>query len=57
MVLRKHYLSKIEIDPKLSEWAIVVYRQLSNFSAISWWEQLNFQWDNDEVRFVLDQHA
>ena len=30
--------------------------QFSNFSAISWREQVNFQWD-DEVRFVLDQHA
>ena len=29
-----------------------------NCSAISWWEQVNFQWDNDgEVSFVLDQHA
>ena len=27
------------------------------YSAISWWEQVNFQWDDDEVRFVLDQHA
>ena len=26
-------------------------------SATLWWEQVNFQWDNDEVRFVLDQHA
>jgi hypothetical protein len=25
-------------------------------SAISWREQVNFQWDDDEVRFVLDQH-
>jgi hypothetical protein len=25
--------------------------------AISWREQVNFQWDDDEVRFVLDQHA
>jgi hypothetical protein len=23
-------------------------------SAISWWEQINFQWDDDDVRFVLD---
>ena len=22
-----------------------------------WREQVNFQWDDDEVRFVLDQHA
>jgi hypothetical protein len=36
---------------------IVVSRQLSNFSAISWREQANFQSDDDEVRFVLDQHA
>jgi hypothetical protein len=27
------------------------------FSAISWWEQVNCQWDDDEVFFVLDQHA
>jgi hypothetical protein len=36
---------------------IVVYRHASNFSAISWQEQVNFQWDDDEVRFVLDKHA
>jgi len=26
-------------------------------SAISWSEQVNLQCDDDEVRFVLDQHA
>ena len=31
--------------------------QFSNFSAISQREQVNYQWDDDEVRFVLDQHA
>jgi hypothetical protein len=36
---------------------IVVSRQFSNFSAISWREQVNFQWDDDEARFVLDQHV
>jgi len=36
---------------------IVFYRQLSIFSAISWREQVNFQWDDDEVSFVLDQRA
>jgi hypothetical protein len=41
---------------RVSEWVIVVKRQLSNFSAISWREQDNFQWNNDEVCFVLDQH-
>ena len=29
----------------------------SNFPAISWREQVNFQWDGDEIRFVLVQHA
>jgi hypothetical protein len=29
----------------------------SNFSAISWQEQVNFQWNDDEVHFVLDQQA
>jgi len=39
---------------------IVVLSQLSNFSTISWREQVNFQWDDDdddEIHFVLDQHA
>jgi len=27
------------------------------FSYISWREQVNFQSDDDEVHFVLDQHA
>ena len=36
-----------------SEWLLFN----ANFSAISWQEQDNFQWDNDEVRFVLDLHA
>jgi hypothetical protein len=31
--------------------------QLRNFSAISWQEQINFQRDDDEIRFVLEQHA
>ena len=32
-------------------------RQLSNFSATSWREQVNIQWDDSEVCFVLDQHS
>ena len=40
-----------------SEWVIVVKRQFNNCSAILWREQVNFQWDDDEVCFVLDQHA
>jgi hypothetical protein len=30
---------------------------IQHFSAISWREQVNFQWDDNEVRFVLAQHA
>jgi hypothetical protein len=26
-------------------------------SATSWREQVNFQWDDDEVHFVPDQHT
>ena len=41
----------------VSEWVIVVLRQFINFSAISWRAQDNFQRDDDEIHFVLDQHA
>jgi hypothetical protein len=37
----------------VQEWVIIVKYQLSYFSAISRWEQVNFQWDDDEIRFVL----
>jgi hypothetical protein len=36
---------------------IVAKRHLSNFSAISSREQVYFQSDDDEICFVLDQHA
>ena len=36
----------------MSEWLL-----FNESLAISWREQVNFQWDDDEVRFVLDQHA
>jgi hypothetical protein len=36
----------------------LVYIQITFvFEAISWREQVNFQWDDDEVHFVLDQHS
>jgi hypothetical protein len=34
-----------------------VHKTMSNFSFVIWREQVNFQQDNDEVCFVLDQHA
>jgi hypothetical protein len=39
-----------------SEW-LLFNANSAIFSAISWREQVNFQWDADEVRFVLDQHS
>jgi hypothetical protein len=39
-----------------SEW-VLFNDNSAIFLAISWREQVNFQWDDDEVRFALDQHA
>ena len=36
---------------------IVVESQLSNFSAISWREQVNFQKHDGEIRIGQDQHT
>jgi len=45
-------------QPEKSEWVSDCWSMpTQHFSAISWWEKINFQWDDDEVRFVLDQHA
>ena len=43
----------------VSEWVSdsCLNAKLSNFSATLWREKVNFQWDHDEVCFVLDQHA
>ena len=40
----------------MSEW-LLFNANSAICSAISWREQVNFQWDDDEVHFVLDQHA
>jgi hypothetical protein len=40
---------EIGIHKWVSEWMLFN----NNFSR----EQVNFQWDDDEVHFVLDQHA
>jgi hypothetical protein len=46
---------------KSTDWVsvlvIVAFRQTHQFSAMSWREQVNFQWDDDEVCFVLDQQS
>ena len=40
----------------VSEW-LLFNANAAFFSLILWREQVNYQWDDDEVRFVLDQHA
>ena len=56
-----HSLKKTIYDSNVanewvSEW-LLFSANSAIFSAISWREQANFQWDDDEIRFVLDQHA
>ena len=41
----------------VSECVIVVQRQISNDSVISWREQISFRWNDDDVCFVLEKHA
>jgi hypothetical protein len=40
----------------MSEW-LLFNANSAIFSVISWREQVNFQWDDDVVRFILDQQA
>jgi hypothetical protein len=40
----------------VNEW-LLLNANASNISAISWRKQVDIQWDDDEVHFVLDQHA
>jgi hypothetical protein len=39
------------------EWVIVIQDQMRNFSAISWRDQVTIRLDDDDFRFVLDQHT
>ena len=39
------------------QWVKYMNSATSQLHYISWREQVNFQWDDDEVRFVLDQLA
>ena len=40
---------------RVSEW--LLFNANSAIFQLSWREQVNFEWDDDEVRFVLHQHA
>jgi hypothetical protein len=57
LVLSYAYKITLQVLSPGDEWMIVDYRQISNFSAISWREQVNFQWDGDDVLFVLYHDA
>ena len=51
------FFSVAENERKMkSEW-LLFNANSAIFSAISRRDQANFQWDDNEVRFVLDQHA
>jgi len=47
----------LRTDTKWVSMWLLFKANLAIFSAISWREQVNFQWDDDEVCSVLDQHA
>jgi len=49
-------ICELHVFVNLSEWVIVAKRLFNNCSAMSWREQVSFQWA-DVVRFVVDQHA
>jgi hypothetical protein len=53
---KKNILINDWVGGWVSEW-VSVQSKFSKFSAISWREQVTFQWDDDDVRFVLYQHA
>ena len=44
-------LKELRIRKEVIEWLL-----FNANSAISWWEQVNFQWDDEKVCFILDQH-
>ena len=41
----------------MSEWLFKANSAIFQLLSISWRRQVNFQWDDDETRFILDQHA
>ena len=44
----------------VSEWVTDCFNANWAISAISWWEQVTFRWDDDDgdtIYSVLDQHA
>ena len=51
-------LSKVKAPFQVSEWLLFnTNSAIFQLYNVSWREQVNFQWDDDVFRFVLDQHA
>ena len=36
--------------------SVLFYTKMNNYSAVAWREQATYQWDDDDVCFILDQH-
>jgi hypothetical protein len=53
-----HWNNSLRVDMSLHFGHIILIpsQPVCSFS-LSWREQVNFQWDDDEFRFVQDQHA
>jgi len=48
--------SNFEIK-RVSDCRLMPIQQFFSYICISWLEQVNFQWDDNEVCFIFDQHA
>jgi len=55
----KYWREEVVLYPhkNTSKWVIAVTHQVKNLSAIGWREQVAFRWDDEDIRFVLDQHV
>ena len=47
----------VKVNSVLYNYSIWMRLLFNANSAISWREQVNFQWDDDEVHFVLDYNT
>ena len=60
ILLLDKFLAVVGLETKKnykSDGVIVVEHKVWYFSAILWWEQVTFQWDDDDVCYVLDQQG
>jgi hypothetical protein len=59
LLLRVHgVVIFICVSEWVSEWGIILYHQVSTCSAISWWEHVTFQWDeDDDIHCAFHNHT